>query len=99
MAQAMASMTGLRGASQGVPSSRRAASRARATVRASAADGETAGRRAVLGLVATGIVGGAFSQAAQAGAVKTIKIGAPPPPSGGLPGTDNSDQARDFELP
>uniref|UniRef100_A0A0A9CNM2 PSBQ1 n=1 Tax=Arundo donax TaxID=35708 RepID=A0A0A9CNM2_ARUDO len=85
MAQAMASMTGLRGASQGVPSSRRAASRGRTTtVRASAADGETAGRRAVLGLVATGIVGGAFSQAAQAEAVKTIKIGAPPPPSGGL---------------
>ncbi|XP_062187974.1 oxygen-evolving enhancer protein 3-1, chloroplastic-like [Phragmites australis] len=101
MAQAMASMTGLRGASQGVPSSRRDASRARTTVRASA-EGETAaqaGRRAVLGLVATGIVGGAFSQAAQAEAVKTIKIGAPPPPSGGLPGTENSDQARDFGLP
>ncbi|XP_062190066.1 oxygen-evolving enhancer protein 3-1, chloroplastic [Phragmites australis] len=98
MAQAMASMTGL---SQGVLPGRRAANRARTAVRASA-EGETAaqaGRRAVLGLVATGIVGGAFSQAVHAETVKTIKIGAPPLPSGGLPGTENSDQARDFGLP
>jgi photosystem II oxygen-evolving enhancer protein 3 len=85
MAQAMASMTGL---SQGVLPSRRAASRARTTVvvRASA-EGEAAaqaGRRAVLGLVATGIVGGALSQAVHAATVNPIKIGAPPPPSGGL---------------
>uniref|UniRef100_A0A804MRN0 Uncharacterized protein n=1 Tax=Zea mays TaxID=4577 RepID=A0A804MRN0_MAIZE len=100
MAQAMASMTGL---SQGVLPSRRAANRARtaAVVRASAeAQAQAqAGRRAVLGLVATGIVGGALSQAVHAETVKTIKIGAPPPPSGGLPGTLNSDQARDFDLP
>ncbi|PWZ38793.1 Oxygen-evolving enhancer protein 3-1, chloroplastic [Zea mays] len=96
MAQTMASMTGL---SQGVLPSRRAANRARtaAVVRASAE--AQAGRRAVLGLVATGIVGGALSQAVHAETVKTIKIGAPPPPSGGLPGTLNSDQARDFDLP
>ena len=85
MAQAMASMTGL---SQGVLPSRRAASRARAAVvvRASA-EGEAAaqaGRRAVLGLVAAGIVGGALSQAVHAAPVNPIKIGAPPPPSGGL---------------
>ncbi|OEL15751.1 Oxygen-evolving enhancer protein 3-1, chloroplastic [Dichanthelium oligosanthes] len=96
MAQAMASMTGL---SQGVLPGRRAASRARTAVIRASAEGEQAGRRAVLGLVATGIVGGVFSQAAHAEAVKTIKIGAPPPPSGGLPGTENSDQARDFDLP
>jgi hypothetical protein len=86
MAQAMASMTGL---SQGVLPSRRADSRTRTAVvivRASA-EGDAvaqAGRRAVIGLVATGIVGGALSQAARAETVKTIKIGAPPPPSGGL---------------
>jgi photosystem II oxygen-evolving enhancer protein 3 len=87
MAQAMASMTGL---SQGVLPSRRAANRARAAavvVRASA-EGEAAaaqaGRRAVLGLVATGVVGGALSQAVHAATVNSIKIGAPPPPSGGL---------------
>jgi photosystem II oxygen-evolving enhancer protein 3 len=80
MAQAMASMTGL---SQGVLPSRRAASRARTAVVRASADGET-GRRAVLGLVATGIVGGVFTQAAHAEDVKTIKIGPPPPPSGGL---------------
>ncbi|TVU38723.1 hypothetical protein EJB05_12108 [Eragrostis curvula] len=95
MAQAMASMTGL---SQGVLPGRRVG-RARTAIRASAAaEGETS-RRAVLGLVATGIVGGALSQAANAEAVKTIKIGGAPPPSGGLPGTENSDQARDFGLP
>lgn len=79
----MASMTGL---SQGVLPSRRAANRARtaAVVRASAEAQAQAGRRAVLGLVATGIVGGALSQAVHAETVKTIKIGAPPPPSGGL---------------
>uniref|UniRef100_A0A804MRM8 Uncharacterized protein n=1 Tax=Zea mays TaxID=4577 RepID=A0A804MRM8_MAIZE len=41
----------------------------------------------------------AEAQAVHAETVKTIKIGAPPPPSGGLPGTLNSDQARDFDLP
>jgi len=85
MAQAMASMTGL---SQGVLPSRRAASRARAAVVRASAEGEAAaqaGRRAVLGLVATGFVGGVFTQVVRADeAVKTIKIGPPPPPSGGL---------------
>ncbi|XP_040381614.1 oxygen-evolving enhancer protein 3, chloroplastic [Oryza brachyantha] len=112
MAQAMASMTGL---SQGVlPAG--AASRGRAgrssgriaagavVVRASAAEGGDViqtGRRAVLGLVATGVAvgGAALAQAALAEPAKSIKVGPPPPPSGGLPGTLNSDQARDVELP
>jgi hypothetical protein len=81
MAQAMAAMTGL---SQGALPRRRVG-RARTAIRASAAEGEAvAGRRAVLGLVATGVVGGAFSQAVHAETVKTIKVGAPPPLSGGL---------------
>lgn len=77
----MASMTGL---SQGVLPGRPAAGRARAAVVVRASAEAETGRRAVLGLVATGIVGGVFSQAAHAEAVKTIKIGPPPPPSGGL---------------
>ncbi|CAI5481937.1 unnamed protein product [Closterium sp. Yama58-4] len=32
-------------------------------------------------------------------AVTGVKIEGPPPPAGGLPGTENSDQARDFEAP
>ncbi|KAF7008136.1 hypothetical protein CFC21_022979 [Triticum aestivum] len=97
MAQTMASMTGL---SQGVrlpgPTGRRAS---RFTVRASSAEAEAAGRRAVLGLMASGVVGSAFAQVVHAGTVAAIKVGPPPPLSGGLPGTDNSDEARDFDLP
>lgn len=86
MAQAMASMTGL---SQGVQlpaGPRRAGGRSRlAVVRADAAAADVqTGRRAVLGLVATGIAGGALAQAALAEAAKPIKLGPPPPPSGGL---------------
>ncbi|KAJ0239415.1 Oxygen-evolving enhancer protein 3-1 [Hirschfeldia incana] len=54
-------------------------------------------RRSVIGLVAAGLAGGSFVQAVLADAVP-IKVGPPPPPSGGLPGTDNSDQARDLKL-
>ncbi|MQM09794.1 hypothetical protein Taro_042672, partial [Colocasia esculenta] len=114
MAQAMASMAGLRGSSQAVLegslplggqarlSGGRGAAPARQVVpgvRASA-EAETAqsGRRAVLGLVAAGLAGGSFAQAALAG-TKSIKLGPPPPPSGGLPGTLNSDEARDLDLP
>ncbi|XP_078157082.1 oxygen-evolving enhancer protein 3-1, chloroplastic-like [Carex rostrata] len=105
MAQAMASMTG---ASQqvglGSLSSRRiSAGRAGFIVRAqqSPVESETVvqtGRRAALGLIAAGVTGGAFAQVALA-AARSIKIGPPPLPSGGLPGTENSDQARDFDLP
>ncbi|KAI7746821.1 hypothetical protein M8C21_012610 [Ambrosia artemisiifolia] len=55
-------------------------------------------RRAVLGLIATGLASGSFVQAVLADA-KPIKLGPPPPPSGGLPGTLNSDEARDLDLP
>ncbi|XP_021828312.1 oxygen-evolving enhancer protein 3, chloroplastic-like [Prunus avium] len=55
-------------------------------------------RRAMLGLVASGLASGSFVQAVLAEA-KPIKVGPPPPPSGGLPGTLNSDEARDFDLP
>ncbi|KAL3624968.1 Oxygen-evolving enhancer protein 3-2, chloroplastic [Castilleja foliolosa] len=55
-------------------------------------------RRAMLGLVAAGIASGSFVQAVLAEA-KSIKVGPPPLPSGGLPGTLNSDEARDLELP
>ncbi|CAH8345633.1 unnamed protein product [Eruca vesicaria subsp. sativa] len=54
-------------------------------------------RRSMIGLVAAGLAGGSFVQAVLADA-NPIKIGPPPPPSGGLPGTDNSDQARDLRL-
>ncbi|KAG8385693.1 hypothetical protein BUALT_Bualt03G0071600 [Buddleja alternifolia] len=114
MAQAMASMAGLRGSSQAVLEgslhSSRGLSTANATrialarpgfsVRAqqqSSAETETS-RRAMLGLVAAGIASGSFVRAVLAEA-KPIKIGPPPPPSGGLPGTLNSDEARDFGLP
>ncbi|KAL2244886.1 oxygen-evolving enhancer protein 3, chloroplastic [Sesamum indicum] len=114
MAQAMASMAGLRGSSQAVlegslhsttrlitPNTARIAlPRPGFSVRAqhqNSADTETS-RRAMLGLVAAGIASGSFVQAVLAEA-KPIKIGPPPPPSGGLPGTLNSDEARDLQLP
>ncbi|XP_010931512.1 oxygen-evolving enhancer protein 3-2, chloroplastic [Elaeis guineensis] len=121
MAQAMASMAGLRGSSQVVlegslqlsGSSRLAlpgnyrvsVGRAGLTVRAQqgTAEGEgvgvaQSGRRAVLGLVAAGFAGGSVVKAVLAEA-KGIKVGPPPPPSGGLPGTLNSDEPRDLDLP
>ncbi|KAL3820662.1 hypothetical protein ACJIZ3_006567 [Penstemon smallii] len=116
MAQAMASMAGLRGSSQAVlegslhlngssrlcsaNASRIALTRPGFSVRAqqqNSAETETS-RRAMLGLVAAGIASGSFVQAVFAEA-KPIKVGPPPPPSGGLPGTENSDEARDFDLP
>ncbi|KAJ6706941.1 OXYGEN-EVOLVING ENHANCER PROTEIN 3-1 CHLOROPLASTIC [Salix viminalis] len=55
-------------------------------------------RRAMLGLAAAGLASGTFVQAVLADALP-IKLGPPPLPSGGLPGTLNSDEARDFDLP
>ncbi|GAB2298798.1 hypothetical protein Dimus_032876 [Dionaea muscipula] len=120
MAQAMASMAGLRGSSQAAvldgslhlsggstrfitaPSSSRVGlPRSALTTRASAhqpsAETETS-RRAVLSLVAAGLAAGTFVQAVLAD-VKSIPVGPPPPPSGGLPGTLNSDEPRDLKLP
>ncbi|NP_001236541.1 Oxygen-evolving enhancer protein 3-2, chloroplastic [Glycine max] len=118
MAQAMASMAGLRGSSQAVlegslqvsgstrlnvGSGSRVASATRAgfTVRVQQqqVSGEVqSSRRAVLSLVAAGLATGSFVQAVLAD-TKSIKVGPPPPPSGGLPGTLNSDEARDLQLP
>ncbi|KAL9255072.1 Oxygen-evolving enhancer protein 3-2, chloroplastic-like protein [Drosera capensis] len=69
------------------------------TVRASAQQ-ETVetSRRGVLGLVAAGLAVGGFGGVVLAEG-KPIPVGPPPPPSGGLPGTLNSDQARDLTLP
>jgi photosystem II oxygen-evolving enhancer protein 3 len=100
MAQAMASMAGLRGSSQAVlegslqlsgstrlngnGSGRVAMARSGLSIRAQQvpAEPETS-RRAVLGLVAAGLASGSFVQAVLAEA-KSIKVGPPPPPSGGL---------------
>ncbi|PSS04729.1 Oxygen-evolving enhancer protein like [Actinidia chinensis var. chinensis] len=103
MVQAMASMSGLVGGSTRLsPASgsiRAAVARPGLIVRAQQGPVELeTTRRAVLGLVATGLASGSFVQAVLAEA-KSIKVGPPPPPSGGLPGTLNSDEARDLELP
>lgn len=52
-------------------------------VRAQATTETETSRRAVLGLVAAGLASGSFVQAVLADA-KPIKLGGPPPPSGGL---------------
>lgn len=105
MAQAMASMAGLRAPSQAllegslqvsgssrlsIPGgSRVAIARPGLVVRAqqqAPSEGEAAvqsGRRMVLGLVAAGLAGASFTKDVLA-EVKSIKIGPPPPPSGGL---------------
>ncbi|KAL9452684.1 hypothetical protein AB3S75_008470 [Citrus x aurantiifolia] len=117
MAQAMASMAGLRGSSHSqavlegsfqpsgpnrlnAPSnSRVAVARSGFTVRAQQASNEPeTSRRSMLGLVAAGVASGSFVQAVLADATP-IKVGPPPPPSGGLPGTLNSDEPRDLDLP
>ncbi|CAI9270158.1 unnamed protein product [Lactuca saligna] len=82
-----------------VGNNRISVSRSGLVVRAQQGQGESeTSRRAVLGLIATGLASGSFVQAVLADA-KPIKLGPPPPPSGGLPGTLNSDEARDFDLP
>ncbi|KAJ0983424.1 hypothetical protein J5N97_011679 [Dioscorea zingiberensis] len=110
MAQAMASMAGLRGS--GVLEGSLQLTRASRLVLPATTSRETAkkpmlairaqqsesSRRVVLGLVAAGLAGGSFVKAVLADA-KSIKLGPPPPPSGGLPGTLNSDEARDLDLP
>ncbi|CAK9135453.1 unnamed protein product [Ilex paraguariensis] len=80
-------------------SGRIATSRPGFTVRAQQGSSEIeTSRRAVLGLVAAGLASGSFVQAVLAAEAKPIKIGPPPPPSGGLPGTLNSDEPRDLDL-
>ena len=115
MAQAMASMAGLRGSSQAVLegslqlsgssrlnvncSTKVAMGRSGFSVRAHHGSNEPeTSRRAMIGLVAGGLASGSFVQAVLAEAL-SIKVGPPPPPSGGLPGTLNSDEPRDLDLP
>ena len=88
MVQAMASMSGLVAGSARVSpasgSSRAAVTRPGLIVRAQQGPVEPeTSRRAVLGLVAVGLASGSFVQAVLAEA-KSIKVGPPPPPSGGL---------------
>lgn len=81
-------------------SSKIALTRPNFSIRAQQGSAETeTSRRAMLGLVAAGIATGSFVQAVLAIEAKPIKVGPPPPPSGGLPGTLNSDEPRDLDLP
>uniref|UniRef100_A0A0F7H0W9 16 kDa subunit of oxygen evolving system of photosystem II n=1 Tax=Pelargonium incrassatum TaxID=163034 RepID=A0A0F7H0W9_9ROSI len=109
MAQAMASMSGLVQGTTFLNSSTRLNTNARTAVprsvftvraqqQAPADQPGTSSRRAMIGLVATGLASASFVQAVLAEA-RSIKVGPPPPPSGGLSGTLNSDQARDLDLP
>ncbi|XP_002992117.2 oxygen-evolving enhancer protein 3-2, chloroplastic [Selaginella moellendorffii] len=53
-------------------------------------------RAAMVGLVA---VAAGVLAVEESRALTGIKINGPPPPSGGLPGTENADQPRDLDLP
>lgn len=55
-------------------------------------------RRSLLGLLAATVSAAGVANKAMA-AASSIKVEGPPPPSGGLPGTLNSDEARDLDLP
>jgi len=90
MAQAMASMAGSLQVSGSTRLHGNRVTRAGLTVRAQQqqqqqqVSGEAqSSRRAVLSLVAAGLATGSFVQAVLADA-KSIKVGPPPPPSGGL---------------
>ncbi|KAI5077165.1 hypothetical protein GOP47_0006989 [Adiantum capillus-veneris] len=54
--------------------------------------------RALFFLLATATPAAIFAKEALVVAT-IIKVEGPPPPSGGLPGTDNADQARGMDLP
>ncbi|KAG0589444.1 hypothetical protein KC19_1G021100 [Ceratodon purpureus] len=106
MANAVASMAGL---SQGVKldstlagskvavSSSNAVSTVKfAPVQVRASSEETQSRRSFFSLAAVSLA--ATALVGNARALEAIKLEPPPPPSGGLPGTDNADQARDVDL-
>lgn len=57
------------------------------------------GRRFMLSLLAATAAAGAVAGDARAEFRKIVVDTKPPPPSGGLPGTDNADQARDLDVP
>ncbi|KAI3892131.1 hypothetical protein MKW92_053117 [Papaver armeniacum] len=111
MAQAIASVSGLSSFSQGTnrlnvatTNSRTTRSRVGLSVRSEKKslemESETAqsSRRALLGVLAAGLTTGSFVKNVLADA-RPIVVGPPPAPSGGLPGTLNSDEARDLDLP
>eukprot|EP00249_Psilotum_nudum_P001205 c13577_g1_i1 orf=163-858(+) len=56
-------------------------------------------RRGMLGLLTGSAAVGLFMKELAHAEASAIKIYGPPPPSGGLPGTQNSDQASDVDLP
>lgn len=100
MAQALTSMAGLRGASQAVlegslqinGSNRLNISRVTVgsqrtglVIRAHQTESvPESSRRSVIGLVAAGLASGSFAKAVFAAEAIPIKVGPPPPPSGGL---------------
>ncbi|KAI3988245.1 hypothetical protein MKX01_012034 [Papaver californicum] len=112
MAQAIASVSGLSSFSQGISGSNRlnVATNSRTTrsrfgfsVKSEKKSLETestaqSSRRALLGVLAAGLTAGSFVKNVLAEA-RPIVVGPPPAPSGGLPGTLNSDEARDLDLP
>lgn len=59
---------------------------------------EETSRRSMLALLAATVATGSLVSEAKADAIR-IKLEGPPPPIGGLPGTDSSDQARDTDAP
>eukprot|EP00250_Pteridium_aquilinum_P002316 c12514_g1_i1 orf=1020-1688(-) len=67
-------------------------------IRASSQPAEQCSRRALLSIIATAAPAVLFAKEAMA-AASSIKLEGPPPLSGGLPGTENADQARDTDLP
>ncbi|CAN1319094.1 Oxygen-evolving enhancer protein 3-2, chloroplastic [Linum perenne] len=97
MAQAMASMGGSTRLTVSTTTRVQSSTRPSFAVRAQAADPETS-RRGMISLMAVGLASGSFVQAVLA-EPSTIRVGGPPAPSGGLPGTLNSDEARDLDLP
>ncbi|KAJ6333684.1 hypothetical protein OIU77_009538 [Salix suchowensis] len=93
MAQAMASMAGLRGASQAVLEGNLQLSGSNRLL-------NVPSNTARVALARPGLTVKAQQQvSAVLAASLPIKIGPPPAPSGGLPGTLNSDEARDLVLP
>jgi len=68
-----------------------------AMVRAQQSEEVSATRRSLLSFAAAAVA--ATVVVKESKALNTVKLEGPPPPSGGLPGTDNSDQARDVDLP
>ncbi|KAG0589445.1 hypothetical protein M758_1G019900 [Ceratodon purpureus] len=106
MANAVASMAGLSqglklestlaGTKVAVGSSNSVSTVKFAPVQVRASSEETQSRRSFFSLAAVSLA--ATALVGNARALEAIKLEPPPAPSGGLPGTDNADQARDVDL-